>query len=124
MWQVYNLKNTVEMTKDQALEFLTVKSYVENMYGDGVPSRDLESILTKKKGKYFLIFSEDHMEHIDYLATDNNIVNKLKSLKVKGEISFFSSQKRINDTINAWGYFFDGEGGMKKTVGVLEFHEK
>ncbi len=66
-----------------------------------------------------LTFNSDHMEHMDYLRNNPEIIELLKKSKVKGDICFGSLEG--DNANNFWGYRFDGKGNMVNLVGTLTF---
>lgn len=125
MWSISNIDNTVILTKAQALElanFEPYKSTVSGYYSDHKYDSEAEMLEdlfeSSKKGKYHLMFISDHMEHMDYVW---EVAEKLKELKVKGDITFGSLDG--DNAGSNWGYRFDGKGGMKTLTGVLTFVE-
>ncbi|MEY4722619.1 MAG: hypothetical protein RLZZ324_132 [Candidatus Parcubacteria bacterium] len=68
-----------------------------------------------------LTFNSDHMEHMDYLATHDDIVRILCKHKVSGDICFSSLDG--DNAGESWGYRFDGKGGMTPLAGKTEFVE-
>ncbi len=124
MWSISNIDNSVTLTKKQALELGKDKEYVriigdhytENPYES--QAEMLEDLFDYYNKKYYLKFISDHMEHMDYVS---EVMEKLKELKVKGDITFGSLDG--DNSGSNWGYRFDGKGGMKTLTGVLTFVE-
>ena len=120
-------ENGVKLTKKQAIELSKVSEYKETVsgyYGDHkYDSQDemLEDLFECYENKYYLMFNSDHMEHMDYIWGEEKIKEKLKELKVKGDITFGSLDG--DNAGSNWGYRFDGKGGMKTLTGVLTFVE-
>lgn len=67
-------------------------------------------------------FNSDHMEWMDWLANNNDLVEVLKKHKVKGDICF-GSLEGDNDG-EFWGYRFDGKGGVTKLKGKILYEEE
>ena len=67
----------------------------------------LEDLFECYENEYYLMFISDHMEHMDYLWNES-IINKLKEMKVKGDITFGSLDG--DNAGDNWGYRFDGKG--------------
>lgn len=125
MWSIANIDNTVELNNKQALELAKDKDYlriVGDYYEEPEYANNDERLAdlfeSSKKNKYNLIFNPDHMEHMDYVG---EISEKLKELKVKGDITFGSLDG--DNSGSNWGYRFDGKGGMKTLTGVITFVE-
>jgi len=123
-WSISNISNTVHLNKKQALELSKDREFLLAVAGetdveyDSDEDRLYDLFESNKKNKYDLIFSEDHMEHMDYVSS---ISDKLKELKVKGDITFGSLEG--DNEGSYWGYRFDGTGGMKTLTGVVTFVE-
>lgn len=111
MWSIGEVVNTVHITKECAKELFEAQEY------EGEIWTELEDV--EYKGK--LSFNDDHMEHMDFLGTNEKMVEILKKHKVKGDICFGSLEG--DNRGQFWGYRFDGKGRMKKLVGHLEFKE-
>ena len=126
MWSITNTENGVKLTKKQAIELSNIAEYKETVsgyYGDHkYDSQDemLEDLFEYDDKKYYLMFNPDHMEHMDYLWNES-IINKLKEMKVKGDITFGSLDG--DNSGSNWGYRFDGKGGVKHLTGVITFIE-
>jgi hypothetical protein len=115
-WSVQEMRNTVEISTEVA-ETLIKKfaRYIPTIYQEDNPTPD--ELLHRGK----LYFSEDHMEHIDWLGQHEDILPTLAALKVKGDICFGSLE---GDNAGAfWGYRFDGEGGLKRLTGDVVWRE-
>lgn len=122
-WYISEVKNEVILTEELINELHEAannrKIYVEEfMYRDGVYFEDNEDngdCIRK------LAFYGDHMEHMDYLGSENVIIEILKKHKVKGDICFQSTDG--DNAGDAWGYRFDGKGGMKYLTATMQWSE-
>ncbi len=115
MWSIGVVVNTVEITKECAKELFEAQDNEQD---------DEEYIWSEPenvayKGK--LCFNPDHMEHMDFLATDEKIVEILKKHKVAGDICFGSLEG--DNKGQFWGYRFDGKGGMTELKGLVVYEE-
>lgn len=122
MWQISNLDNTVSLTKTQALTLANNKKFLLKLQGH-LPKFEneeekLNALFTKNGKNFSLYFDPDHMEHMDYIP---EFLKELKSLKIKGDITFGSEEG--DNAGSYWGYRFDGNGGMKNLQGHIEFVE-
>src|SRR5579872_1706754 len=110
-WSIANIDNTVKITKKIASEVYKATeedgSYSE--YFDDVDGVSYD-------GK--LYFNPDHSEFMDFLG-DERIQEVLKKAKVKGDVTFGSLD---GDNFGLfWGYRFDGNGGMVKLKGKIQW---
>ena len=127
MWSISNIDNTVALTKKQAIALGNVEEYKDTVGGHYSnykyenQEEMLEDLFDYYNKKYYLKFIEDHMEHMDYFGSTKKIEEKLKELKVKGDVTFGSLDG--DNSGSNWGYRFDGKGGMKTLTGVLTFVE-
>lgn len=107
-WHINLVKNDVEITEAIAEELFKVMEregyeFINQFYGDGK-----------------LRFDPDMQEHMDYLWM-GDVQDVLKKHKVKGDICFASEAG--DNAGQAWGYRFDGKGGMVPLTGKRFFVE-
>lgn len=115
MWTIECLVNTAVISNDCAHDlFEEAQDYEGELWGD------YEEVIDKNVG--LLRFNPDHMEHMDYLATHDNVIKILKRHNVKGDICFGDLEG--DHAGSFWGYRFDGKGGMKHLRGRLLWEEK
>jgi hypothetical protein len=124
-WHISNIKNEVVINVKIARDLFKSDADICCTWNDNgkLTDEDLLDYLVGYKGddgKYRLYFSDDHMEHMDFVD-DESIQNVLKKHKVKGDICFASLDGDNAGT--AWGYRFDGKGGMVHLKGELVFTE-
>jgi hypothetical protein len=108
-WQINLVKNDVKIDAKTAQ-----KLFNEAQDYEGELWYDIDDV-TDYEGDNTLNFDPDHMEHMDYLATHDKVVEILKEAKVSGDICFASEDG--DNAGEAWGYRFDGKGGMKILTG-------
>lgn len=109
-WRVSNIDNTVKINKKIAKKLFDAQEY-EQQYWWSVDSVSWD-------GKT-IAFDEDHMEHIDAMMYQKEIMDVLTDAKVKGRITFGSLD---GDSFGKfWGWEFDGKGGVEKLKGELSF---
>ena len=111
--EYYRIKNEVIITEECAEELL--KADPESMWYE-----DLDYLADYVDDGLKLFFDEDQMEHMDFISY-KKIQAILKKHKVKGDICFTSSAGDYAGS--AWGYRFDGEGGMKTLSATLVWTE-
>lgn len=121
MWQIGNVDNEVEFTREQALRLAKESTYVRLLYGnvlDSTLSDDdiLSQYFDHSDDLYYLLFNKDHYEHMDYVS---NIVPMLEQLQVSGDITFGSLEG--DNEGEFWGYRFNGEQPMTRLTGVVMY---
>ncbi len=103
-WHISCEENTVEISKECAKDLFAAQKYSEEFW------YELEEVAYRNK----LSFNDDHMEHMDFVWNPH-LLAVLQKHKVKGRITFASYEG--DNAGRAWGYDFDGEGGVKKLRG-------
>lgn len=114
MWSIECLVNTVNIPNECKHNL-----FDEAQGYEGELWNELDNV-TDENGR--LYFNSDHMEHMDYLAGNDKVVNILKRYEVEGDICFGSLEG--DNAGSFWGYRFDGKGGMKSLQGKLTWDEK
>jgi hypothetical protein len=123
-WRINLIKNEVIITTKIADELLALDN-AEEYFGD-IEEVDTDYALDylvgymDDEGNNRLYFNPDNMEHMDYVS-DKNVQNVLMRHKVSGDICF--SSENGDNAGTAWGYRFDGKGGMIKLEGVRQWIE-
>lgn len=105
-WQISNIDNTVKISKALAKKLLETQEDDSLWY-------DLEDVAYNGK----LLFNGDHMEHMDYLSNEDDIMKVLLDAKVEGRITFGSLDG--DDFGCFWGFDFDGKGSVTRLKGSL-----
>jgi len=108
-WHINLERNTVKITSQVALALYDCGADVCSAWKDECDLPELGGIIYDGK----LVFSPDHMEHMDYLWQPE-VLDVLKRFKVRGDVCFSSSEG--DNRGRRWGYRFDGEGGMVRLV--------
>jgi hypothetical protein len=112
-WRINEVKNEVVINKEIAYElFGHEDACIVWDFGEPVSEDDIMDYgvaFTDQDGATRLHFNCDHMEHMDFLHMEW-VQDILKKHKVKGDICFSSDDG--DNAGDAWGYRFDGEGGM------------
>lgn len=120
-WHIHEVKNDVVINKKIARElFDTLKRWD---FGDPVTEHDILDggvAFTDSDGTLKLYFNSDDMEHMDFVW-EEKAQEILKKHKVKGDICFSSGEG--DNAGGAWGYRFDGNGGMVKLVAETQWVE-
>ena len=120
MWKIELLENEVELNKKFKEDF---KKEVKNDKINSFPACDYKIYF--KSGDIdeelfdcdYLFFNPDHFEHMDYLSTDEKVIELMKKHKLKGDIKFGCLD---GDQFGQfWGYRFDGKGNMKHIKGKI-----
>lgn len=111
-WSIGLVENTVEISSKCAKELFKA----QEKSGAGI-WHSLEEVTYKGK----VTFNPDHMEWMDWLGNNEDLVEILKKNKVKGDICF-GSLEGDNDG-EFWGYRFDGKGGMIELKGQVVYKE-
>lgn len=106
-WQIELTVNTVVVPHAAISELIAAQDYEEELWYH-------EDVLDDEG---HLQFNPDHMEHMDYLGNNDKVIAVLKAARVKGDIFFQSLEG--DDAGSAWGYRFDGKGGMKLMKGEV-----
>lgn len=107
-WRINLVINTVVVPTPHLFEDLAATGTAADLGWEREDFREVNA----------LRFDEDHMEHMDYVSAPD-VQEVLKKHKVQGSICFTSHE---GDNKNkAWGYHFDGKGGMEKLTGTLVF---
>lgn len=118
-WHISNEKNEVQIS-EAVIDGLW-QAYQNNDLSQ-THWYDKDEIYYKgDNGKKYLYFNDDHMEGMDYLSYEEKAIEILKKHKVKGDICFQSTEG--DNAGDAWGYRFDGKGGMKTLSGKLKWVE-
>lgn len=104
-WYIQEGKNEVEISRKCAEELFEAQAYEGELWDSA------DDVAPDGR----LAFNADHMEHMDYLATNEAMVAVLCKHKVRGDICFESHEG--DNAGEYWGYRFDGQGGMKPLVG-------
>ena len=113
-WSIHLVKNTVKISKAVAKNlFAAQKSAADD--GECEIWYELDEVAPDG----YLEFNSDHMEHMDFLHSNNKIVDILKKAKVKGDICFADFEG--DNSGNMWGYRFDGKGGMEHLTGDINW---
>lgn len=110
-WNIALVDNTVEFPEACAKALFAVG-------GDDDLWYEIEELQIDDK-RYQLSFSEDHMEHMDYLNREDILAILLK-FKVNGDITFTSNEG--DNAGYSWGYRFK-DGVLTELVGQLVFTE-
>lgn len=124
-WSITNIKNEVIVNAKIARELYNCED-AEVHYtwcqSDEITDKELMDYFVAYKDdrdkKHHLYFNGDHDEHMDFVS-EECIQDILKKYKVKGDICFLSADGDNCGT--AWGYRFDGKGGMVKLKGSIVF---
>lgn len=103
-------------TNDVVIPATLVKELFDAQDFEGAIWDSIEDVIDEDNN---LTFNPDHMEHMDYLGNQLEIINVLKAGRVKGDILFQSLEG--DDAGSAWGYRFDGKGGMKLMKGEVNW---
>lgn len=104
-WYINECVNTVEISEECAKDIHRTDPYRWDSVND--------VFWTNRDGCNVLNFVSDDMEHMDFVS-DPSVQQILKKHKVKGDICFASEDG--DNAGDAWGYRFDGMGGMKLLV--------
>lgn len=112
-WSIGVVENTVEISSKCAKELFAA----QKKHGDEI-WYELQEVTYEGK----VTFNPDHMEWMDWLANNENLVEILKKHKVKGDICFGSLEG--DNAGEFWGYRFDGLGGMVELKGQVVYKEK
>ena len=116
-WYISEAENTVALTDECIDELFEKRDTFYCMDWD-----DRDSIFwTNRGGTKLLYFSEDHMEHMDYLANNEKIIEIMQKHNLRGDICFESVEG--DNAGDKWGYRFDGKGGFKNLRGVTAWEE-
>lgn len=109
----------IELTvNDIVIPAALVKSLFEAQDYEGAVWDSVEDVVDDDNN---LTFNPDHMEHMDYLSHQLNMIDVLKAGRVKGDICFQSLEG--DNSGDSWGYRFDGKGGMKELSGTVNWSE-
>ena len=111
-WSISEMKNEVKISKACADELFEAQ---------GGENGEIWYNRNEVLSNGFLTFNIDHMEHMDWLGTNDKLVAILKKHKVRGDICFGSLEG--DNQGEFWGYRFDGAGGMKTLTGGTAFEE-
>lgn len=132
-WHINLVKNTVTINKKIAEEIVKVGPQFLDLTG----YYDLKTYECTAKGnepdligqvideKNQLRFNSDHMEHMDFLETEDEVVDILRKHKVKGDVVFCSHDG--DNKGQAWCHRFDGNGGyelLRSTTRKMDFKKK
>lgn len=113
MWTIACLVNTVLISNECRDDlFSEAQDYEEELWND------FDDIIDENS---HLNFNSDHMEHMDYLGSHDQVINILKRYNAEGDICFGSLEG--DNAGSFWGYRFDGKGGMKYLKGNLNWEE-
>lgn len=104
-WNIGLEKNTVEINNKIAKELFKID---ENIWDSE------EDVIYQNR----LSFNPEHSEHMDYMWNEK-VQNILKKHKVEGQICFTSNEG--DNSGEAWGYEFDGQGNMFKIKGIIQW---
>lgn len=107
-WHIRNTKNTVQVPPEAVpvlRDYFISMGYIRH---GGVA-------LVDRQGH--LVFRQSDLEHMDYIA-NRQIQKILCDFNVEGDIAFTSTEG--DNAGEAWGYRFDGAGGMKEVNGMRE----
>lgn len=107
-WNIQLDTNTVGITPEIAQE-LYEKTSENNIW------KDAKDVISESR----MNFKKEHMEHMDVLCWNSQIVDTLKKHKVKGLICFTSYEGANKG--RAWGYDFDGLGNMFRLNGTMKW---
>lgn len=111
MWSIGLITNDVVITDACAKALFKAQAYPEELWSEvGDVTHD---------GR--LSFNGDHMEHMDFLGSNDAMVAVLCAHKVSGDICFGSLEG--DNAGSFWGYRFDGKGGMTPLAGEVVFKE-
>lgn len=111
MWSIGLITNDVAISDDCAKALFNAQAYPEELWSEvGDVTHD---------GR--LSFNGDHMEHMDFLGSNDAMVDVLREHKVRGDICFGSLEG--DNAGSFWGYRFDGKGGMTPLAGKVVFEE-
>ena len=131
-WSISNIDNSVVLTKEQAFQLLKVPSYFNSIgdycgtFEEVFPSETeisdaLDEFFSVDGDDYYLVFIEDHMEHMDYLACHKDILDTLQHMGVTGDITFGSLDG--DNAGSFWGYRFYGHFEPYRLLqGEVQFH--
>jgi len=125
MWSINLVTNTVKISKKVAIDLLatnaSIAAYCREDAGyliRACKGDEPDLIAQIMDDDQRLIFNPDHYEHMDYVD-DREVQAVLQKHKVKGDICFASEEGDNAGT--AWGYRFDGKGGMIPLEGRRSF---
>ena len=112
-WSIANLDNSVEISVELAREIVArfpnlgilEEAYDEPDNPGGLLNGDM------------LYFSEDHMEHMDWLTHETELLAFLASRGVEGDITFGSLEG--DNAGSFWGVRFDGKGNYCHLTGSV-----
>ncbi len=113
-WHINLVKNNVATTAGMVEDLLKTDVACELEWEE---PRD---VAAGHDGDFKLNFNDDHMEHMDFVEREE-VQEVLKKHKAMGDICFSSADG--DNAGEAWGYRFDGKGGMVLLRGVLLFKE-
>jgi NAD-dependent DNA ligase len=109
MWTIHLIRNTVQVPKAAVPELFAAQED-ETWYEE-------EDVLSGGR----LVFNSDHYEHMDFLADNQAIIDVLCKHRVKGDICL-ADLEQGDEEGSFWGYRFDGQGGMEKLKGKVDWH--
>ncbi len=113
MWSIGELKNTVEISETCAQDLFHAQAFPEELWHDVT-----EVTIENREGVRVLYFDSDHNEHMDFLHQER-FTDVFSRHNARGEICFGSLDG--DNAGSFWGYRFDGEGGMQKLTGSVEW---
>lgn len=120
-WHIHEVKNEVVINKEIAYELFEALGRWD--FGSPVTEQDILDggvAFFDSDGSLKLHFTSDDMEHMDYVW-EEEAQEILKKHKVKGDICFSSGEG--DNAGSAWGYRFDGKGGMVKLAAQTQWVE-
>lgn len=122
-WSIFVLKNDVEVSNDVAKDLFEAQLYDKKNPSNGGEYWNENLFITcrhRNQDKSVLYFDPDWMEHMDFIS-DVQIQEVLKKHKVKGDICFGDLESSNEGRF--WGYRFDGEGGMIRLSGYVDWFQ-
>lgn len=116
MWTIHEIKNTVEVSEECVKDLFEADAFTYE--GEDTPYHERFDHISYVSYNGKLTFNTDDNEHMDYIWEDR-YQNVLKKHKVQGDICFADLEGDNRGTF--WGYRFNGEGGMVKLKGHVEW---